>query len=264
MDHIPFFLPPPIGYRKNIPLYYPKTEAEIKADSYEVYNPNVIRSTRNFYHENYGQRVLEKVRQYQTFKPDEVIVELGCGSGYLVGNLAAEFSETHFLGFDYSYQMLKMADHVFKNPSQDAVELKAFQNGMSVLQLATKNLSNLTFALSDACVTPLQDESVDFCFSCFLWDRVGQPSKLIAEKMRITKPKGRIMIISPLNYLTARGWENWYPVEKIWSYFEKIGLNVVKRSSFKLTELLDIRRNRVEWEIECMVLQKVDNALDDK
>ena len=249
-------LPPPLGYRKNIPLYYPKTEVEIKADSYEIYNPNVIRSCRNFYEGKYGSVLLENVRQYLTFEEGSTIVELGCGSGYIIGNLASEFPNAECIGFDYSYQMLKMAAQVFKNEKENYVELKAFQNGMDDLQIETKNLTNLTYALSDACLTPLPDSSVDFCFSCFLWDRVGDPGKLLVEKLRILKPGGTMIIISPFNYLGGKSWTDWHPVSKVVEKIESKGLNLLSHNNFTLEESLDVRRNRVVWEVDSLVFNR--------
>lgn len=256
MTQTPEYLPPPLDYRKRIPLYYPKTEAEIKADSYEIYNPNVLRSTRNFYEGDYGMSLLEKVRQYPTFKKDDLVVELGCGSGYLSGQLAGLHPEAYFIGLDYSYQMLKMADVIFKNENESEFKLTAFQNGMDDLSIKTSNLKNLTFALSDACLTPLKDASVDFCFSCFLWDRVADPASLVREKYRMLKKGGKMLIISPLNYLNQKGWKEWHPVERIIDFLENSGFTLLDRQHFDLEEMLDVRRNRVVWEVELLAFKK--------
>lgn len=257
MTKLSTFLPPPLGYRKEIPLYYPKTEAEIKADGYERYNPNVIRSCRNFYEGSYGEKLLEVVRKATPDQLMECIVELGCGSGYLIGNLAEEYQATACIGLDYSYQMLKMAAQVFKNQRQESeITIQGFQNGMDDMSIRARNLSNLTYALSDACVTPFQDGVVDFCFSCFLWDRVGNPEKLLLEKMRILKPEGKILIISPFNYLSANGWNAWHPMDKVVSLCERLGLQLEHHEAFELEEMLDVRSNKVVWQVEALVLSK--------
>ncbi|GLR18005.1 class I SAM-dependent methyltransferase [Portibacter lacus] len=249
-------LPPPLGYRKDIPLYYPKTEAEIKADNYEIYNPNVLRSCRNFYEGNYGKVLLEEVSKYLPTGNDQNIVELGCGSGYLLGNIARNNPDFRCFGFDYSYQMLKMAAQVFRNKKLGNSAIQALQNGMADMEIPNQNLSNIEFALSDACMTPLPDQSVDFCFSCFLWDRVADPNKLLEEKLRVLKPQGRIMIISPFNYLGSEGWKTWYPIDKIISKIEDRGLKIIHRRNFNIEEMLDLRRNRVVWEVESLVFEK--------
>lgn len=250
-------LPPPLSYRKNIPLYYPKTEAEIKADSYEIYNPNVIRSFRNFYEGDYGSQLLNEINKYFDYQKYSSVLELGCGSGYLIGNIAKRHNDTRCVGLDYSYQMLKMAAQVFKNDSlAGTTTVKAFQNGMSDIAVKTENLNNLTYGLSDACLTPLTDESIDFCFSCFLWDRVADPSKLLAEKIRVTKPGGTIIFISPFNYLSENGWKNWHPIEKVIEFIKTAGLDLINQNHLVLEELLDVRRNRVVWEVDSLVFRK--------
>ncbi len=249
-------LPSPLGFRKNIPLYYPKTEAEIKADSYERYNPNVLRSARNFYEAGYGNKLLQHIQENIDLDDLTKIVELGCGSGYLIGNLAALNPNAECVGLDYSYQMLKMADQVFKNPNEKEITLSAFQNGMEDFHIQTQNLNNLSYGLSDACLTPLQDEVVDFCFSCFLWDRVGDPEKLLAEMTRIVKPGGIILIISPFNYLTEKGWKDWHPIDKVKQKISDSGLQFVRKEHFNLSELLDIRGNKVVWEVDSLLFKK--------
>ncbi len=249
-------LPPPLGYRKTIPLYYPKTEAEIKADSYERYNPNVLRSARNFYEGSYGRTLLGKVQKHIGKDHPSTIVELGCGSGYLIGNLAEAYPGAECVGLDYSYQMLKMGAEVFKNSKESKIELRAFQNGMKDLSLETKNLANLSYGLSDACLTPFQDNSVDLCFSCFLWDRVGDPEKLLKEKIRITREGGLILIISPFNYLTPKGWDNWHPINKVVESAAKMGLKAEAQEHFQVEEPLDIRGNRVVWEVDSLSFLK--------
>ena len=250
-------LPPPLSYRKNIPLYYPKTEAEIKADSYEIYNPNVIRSFRNFYEGTYGDQLLNEITKYLNPKTVHSILELGCGTGYLIGNIASRLKEAQCVGLDYSYQMLKMASQVFKNNNPEGItQATSFQNGMSDIKVKTENLDNLSYALSDACLTPLLDQTIDFCFSCFLWDRVADPSQLLCEKIRITKPGGTIIFISPFNYLSEKGWKTWHPIENVIQFMSGKGLNFIEQNHFVLEELLDVRRNRVVWEVDSLVFQK--------
>ena len=247
-------LPPPLGYRKNIPLYYPKTEEEIKADSYERYHPNVLRSARNFYEGDYGKTLLQHVRKHLENKNPSSILELGCGSGFLIGHLAKDHPDSPCIGFDYSYQMLKMASQVFKNEDQSEIILAGFQNGMQDLNIATQHLANLNYALSDACTTPLPDQSIDFCFSCFLFDRVGDPLKLIKEKIRVLKPEGAILIISPFNYLKSQGWRKWHPISQVVNRLIKEGLTLNQHDHFQLEEPLDARRNRVIWEVDSLLL----------
>ena len=152
--------------------------------------------------------------------------------------------------------MLKMAAQVFKNTKDEPLTYnRALQNGMSDLEITNHNLDNIHFALSDACMTPLQDNSIDFCFSCFLWDRVGDPLKLLKEKIRVTKPKGTIMIISPFNYLSEQGWDNWYPIEKVIKTIESHGVKLEDQNHFNLNEILDIRSNRVVWEVDSLVFK---------
>lgn len=251
-------LPPPLGYRKNIPLYYPKTEEEIKADKYEIYNPNVVRSCRNFYEGGYGPKLLKEVTRFLPKGRNLNIAELGCGTGYLLGNIALNDSTSECVGLDYSYQMLKMAAQVFKNSKSESLTFnRALQNGMDDLEIENHTLENVHFALSDACVTPLLDNVVDFCFSCFLWDRVGDPLKLLKEKIRITRPGGTIMIISPFNYLSSKGWEEWYPIEKLIAGIQGQGLVLTNSKHFELHEILDIRSNRVVWQVDSLVFKLI-------
>jgi ubiquinone/menaquinone biosynthesis C-methylase UbiE len=247
-------LPLPLGHRKNIPLYYLKSEQEIKNDRYEVYNPTVLQSTRNQHSETYGPVLLKEILRFLPHKEALNILELGCGSAYLIGNIADQNPESPCYGFDYSYQMLKMADQLFCNSSPGSVtKLTSTHNGRTPVEIQNKSLSNLQFALSDACSTPFPDDSIDFCFSSFLWDRVGEPKDLLKEKLRITKPGGRIVILTPLNYLNDFHWKHWYPVESVIDAFISAGAQLQKHFSFSVEEPLDVRNNKVVWKVEGLV-----------
>ena len=73
----------PLGFRKRIPLYYPKTEEEMKDDRYEQYDNVVLKSVRNYYNSDFGEQMLSFcMSNIMSVYGDRKIVEIGCGGGF--------------------------------------------------------------------------------------------------------------------------------------------------------------------------------------
>ena len=73
--------------------------------------------------------------------------------------------------------------------------------GFPVSHLPGHELKNLNFGLAKAEELPFQNESQDYVFSNFLLDRMKEPLEGLKEMKRVLKPDGKVIIITPLNFL---------------------------------------------------------------
>ena len=68
---------------------------------------------------------------------------------------------------------------------------------------------------------------------------------------------GKIIIITPLNFLHKDHWQQFYPSVKLLQVIREIGFNVLEwEDNFTIEEPLDLRGNALKWNCIGMVLQK--------
>ena len=129
--------------------------------------------------------------------------------------------------------------------------------GFSSVHLPGHELKNLNFGLAKAEKLPFRNESQDFVFSNFLLDRLKQPLEGLKEMKRVLKRNGKIIIITPLNFLHKDHWQQFYPSVKLLQVIREIGFNVLEwEDNFTIEEPLDLRGNALKWNCIGMVLQK--------
>ena len=105
--------------------------------------------------------------------PEGIMVDVGCGPGYLVAAMAKSFPHLHIIGADIANEMV---------------------------QLASKNLSSLSFGeqvefrQGDIQALPFDDNAVDFVVSTFSLHHWSEPSHSLKEIHRVLKPGGQFLI----------------------------------------------------------------------
>lgn len=242
----------PIKQRRGIPFFYDKSESEFSRDTYERYDPMVIRqSALHFGDELWGgypmQAVLDFSNENWPTHPVNNIVELGCGVGRWIGEIAEANPHFQCWGIDYSYQLLRRAEEVWVKEGPISVDLSRY--GLSHDHIIQgRSCKNVDFGLAKAEYLPFDDESMDVVMSSFLFDRLDDPLKGLREMIRILKPSGRILMITPLNFTCSNHWHQFYPPIKIHSTLKELGLNILDwTEDLATTEPLDIRGNKVVW-----------------
>jgi ubiquinone/menaquinone biosynthesis C-methylase UbiE len=184
------------------------------------------------------------------------IVEIGCGSGRLSGELAQHKPEQAVYGFDYSYQLLRAATDYWLESQQ----LKwQFPRGyaQAFLVPARAPLENLHFGLARAEQLPLPDDSVGVLVGSFLLDRLADPLLALAEWYRVLRSGGYLLLASPLNFQSKAHWESFHPFEKWLDCCREAGWKVKAHPpKISLQEPLDQQGNAVLWQCERLLLQK--------
>ena len=254
-------LPPPLSTRRGIPFYHAKSEAEFKDDLYERYDSLVARQTAlhlcDDLHGSYPfQPLLDFVLAGLPATDHPLAVaDLGCSVGRLAAELAQRHPDWEVYGIDLSYQMLRQAADVWTRASAPPPNL--VKAGWGTPALPAHQLENLHFALAKAEDLPFPDGSLDLILNTFLIDRIPDPFAAFAEWYRCLQPGGRLIAVSPLNFLNPDSWRKYHPPVKILEHLLASGWSLIDwLDPLTLEEPLDVRENVVKWQTVAMVLER--------
>ncbi len=104
------------------------------------------------------------MRELQKYHPNGVIVDIGCGPGYLVILIAKTFPGLQVIGVDIAKEMTDTAAH-----------------NISALGLDTQ----VTFRLGDSQKLPFENGEVDFIVSSFSLHHWSEPEQALQEIQRV-------------------------------------------------------------------------------
>ena len=249
----------PIHYRKNIPFFHNKTALEFRQDPYERYDPMVLRQSMLHLTDSLGgaypmQPVKDYIQSNCSAEHLNNILEIGCGVGRLIGDIASMYSEVSCWGIDYSYQMLKRAKEVWVDNKSIELDLSTY-GFLEGLRISRRSLTNLNFGLAKCEDLPFEDDSQDLVLSSFLLDRLSDPIQGLKEMKRVLRENGKLILVSPLNFNTSKNWSHLYPDDKLRQEIEAIGLKVLDwNDDMVIKEPMDKRRNCITWNCVAMVL----------
>lgn len=120
-------------------------------------------------------KVLRKltIRELKRYNPEGVLVDIGCGPGYLIADMRRTFKDLSIVGVDISDQMLEEAS---KNASAMAFK------------------KNINFRTGDIHSLPFDENSIDFIISTLSLHHWHQPKQALKEIHRVLKPKGQFLL----------------------------------------------------------------------
>ncbi len=253
-------LRPPNSYRNGIPFYAVKSEQQFRADSYENFAELVSRSLLWQYGEtHWGQDKWKAVSIWFQARMRHVsvaktILDIGCGTGRLIGEIAHQRPTADCYGFDFSYQMVRAGQKLW---CQEKTISLHHDRGFGLVNLPGHGaLPNLQFGLAAAEALPFEDQSVDLILSSFLFDRLKEPLTALAEWQRVLKPGGSIIFLSPLNFQTGKHWEMLYPASNLIAQIKALGWYVAyENQQIFINEPMDRQGNSIHWQCLGLVLE---------
>lgn len=127
-----------------------------------------------------------------------LIVDFGCGVGRTIYDLATIYDSSDFIGFDYSYQMLRRANQLLIKGDTITLDLSGF--GFTKYFLKGKILQNVFLIQGDINQIPIQDNIADCVINTFLIDRIANIKTAIRNMAMVLKENGHFILASPLNY----------------------------------------------------------------
>lgn len=106
------------------------------------------------------------------FPTDGRFIDIGCGPGFVTGEIARHYPHLKLIGLDNSTKLLDVAS-----------------------QLVQPNYPNLTFQPGDATHTGLSNQVADVVYSRLLYQHLELPKNAMMEAKRILKPGGKLCIV---------------------------------------------------------------------
>ena len=120
-----------------------------------------------------AKRMLERLELMRA-RP-EVIVDIGCGTGYASAVLLKKYRKARLIGLDIAAPMLQIARK--RVPWLSKIH----------------HLHKIHWLCADAVCLPLADASCDMLFSNLMLQWCVEPDRLLAEFRRVLKPGGLLM-----------------------------------------------------------------------
>lgn len=254
-------LPPPPAQRRAIPLYHAKTAREFREDVYERYDELVTRQTAlHLADDLHGGYPFAPIREYlQRWLPAGpkplAVADVGCSVGRLAAGLARDNPAWDVYGIDFSYQMLRQAHDYWLTGQTLRPNLARY--GWGTPTLTGHRFPNIRFALARAAALPFPPASLDLLFSTFLVDRVPDPVAAFAEWNRVLRTGGRLLFVSPLNYLQPARWRDAFPPVKLLHHLTAAGWELLDWTDpLPVFEPMDARGNGMNWRCVAGVFEK--------
>lgn len=144
---------------------YSSSEKDTK-DFFNVVAPQWDKISKNYYDESISSSLIN----YNVFRNDMTVVDLGCGNGFISRSIAKYVREV--IAVDLSSEMLReLRDKALK-----------------------ENINNITTLESDGRNIPLGSSSIDIVCANMYLHHIENPETAIKEMYRILKPGGLVFI----------------------------------------------------------------------
>jgi SAM-dependent methyltransferase len=239
----------PFYYKNNIPIFVKKTEAQVRADKYEHYFPVVQRNLLLHTGDQiFGRAFYAPIIQFvMDCIPggNQIILDVGCGVGRLSADVGKALPDCQIFGIDYSLQMLKMANRLWKENLE--IEINGSDQGFEPYTHLGQSIKNITFMQASADFLPWETNQVDVIIAVFLLDKVFDPMAVLAEFKRVLKKTGHCLIFIPFNFQKRELWKDLYPPDRFIDQCNNAGFRLHKKKKIKITEPLDRHGNVVLW-----------------
>ena len=113
------------------------------------------------------------VNELKKNHPKGILVDVGCGPGYLVTVITRELPHLHVIGVDIAREMIEVAAH-----------------NLSSLGLS----EHVEFRQGDVQKLPFEDNAVDFVVSTLSLHHWSDPKHALQEIYRVLKPEGQFLL----------------------------------------------------------------------
>lgn len=173
----------------------------------------------------FGRKFREKIVNAIDIKPDDKILDVGCGTGIFLELLKKKYPVVSVIGID---------------PDQEA------------LSIASKRLSlfqNVKLIKAFAEALPFENESFDIVFSTLVFHHLPNDvkQKAVAEIYRVLKPRGKVVIV---DFGTSKH-RNKYRFITFWENFEYLEGNLkgLIPEFMKQTGFENIEEDSIRWPV---------------
>lgn len=184
------------------------------------------------------------------------VLDVACGLGRRVRDVAELFPNAFVIGLDYSSQMIRYARDVIVQENPFTIDLGS--SGFGQIRVNGHGLHNVFLAQADARYLPINMthprdsfQGFDLVFNCMLIDRIQAPAdieKAIQQTILAMAPGGYLVFCCPFNWITSNAWDYFGDARYfVLDVFEKNGLKLLDVfDGLVYRELLDLHGTHME------------------
>jgi SAM-dependent methyltransferase len=206
----------------------------------------------------------EAVGEGQGKKP-LTFVDLGCGVGRTVRDLAMAFPNAAILGLDRSSAMVERARSMLNGGAPEVVDLSS--RGFGCVKLQPVNLPNARLDVfeseHDATVVRLRG-SCDVVVSLNTIERANDPDAYAACAISLLKAGGALVLASSLNWQSTTAWARFPSFPILRDHVARMGGMQVEAESEDIPyfETIDARGAGESFTVSAAVLRKILTSED--
>jgi SAM-dependent methyltransferase len=145
-------------------------------------------------------------------KKEVSILDLACGTGRNIAEIAQRISNCFVIGLDYSSEMIKCAKDIIFGIGNFNLDMGRFGFGKQVMK--KYSLSNAFIAQADSANPPIsfyKEEGFDFVINRMLIDRITDLERINAtlKTSYLALKKGGILVFAcPYNWISNETWRH--------------------------------------------------------
>lgn len=154
------------------------------------------------------------------------VLDVGCGPGRVVADLAREHPGVEFTGIDRSAAMIRLAQQIVQGPRGEPVAVDASDHGFPPARIPAYGLLNVRL-LEQSLEDELgAGEPFDVVIASHLLDRVPSPVLALKALTELVAPGGALVLSCAFNYLDREQWEELREAAGIAAQLRAAGLGI--------------------------------------
>ncbi|MFA5248203.1 MAG: class I SAM-dependent methyltransferase [Patescibacteria group bacterium] len=167
--------------------------------------------------ENFYQTLLAAIHSY--LGQAEVIVDIGCGTGRLTGEMAKASRSTKVIGIDYSSAMVSKAEQIILSSVDSEIIFPIRMSKIISINVSTFGwgLDNCAFIVGDGQYVPIKKATVDIATCINVFHRLADPKSLLSSVKRILKSNGILLVSNSYDWK-----EEFTPRDKWFDQFDSL------------------------------------------
>lgn len=198
--------------------------------------------------------------------PPRWVLDAGCGAGRTLVDAATAFPRALVIGVDRSPGALTIAYAVTRLRGP-AVEVDLRRWGFGVRSIVAHGLRNVRLVQAETARMPFALRGgwpgFDLVTCANLLDRVDDPDSVLAEVARVTRPGGRLILTSPMNWRQPDGarWQGGSTLADLCDSVERAGYEVeLAFDGLVYREILDARGSLTDWRVAVLSARRRASA----
>lgn len=134
------------------------------------------------------------------------VLDVGCGPGRTLADLAPRYPSVRFVGVDRSPAMTDLARRILCGPATTSVDLDASDYGFAPVQLVGLGLPNVEVYTAAVETLSARQQRYQLVIASHLLDRVQQPAVVLDRLLELVAHGGNLLVSCAFNYETRQQW----------------------------------------------------------